>query len=266
MPSLTPRFSAIKAYIVLLLLILWTLVCLLIYGVAVVLPLVQAKHVIPFYHTGLCFFMGVKVECIGEPSKHISTLFISNHVSYLDIPVLGSLINGFFVAKSEIAHWPVINRLAKIQNTIFIERRASKAKSQIAILRETLKQGNRLILFPEGTSTNGAEVLPLKSSLFSAVETDEADILIQPVSVVYSQYKGKGMDQAVRDNFAWYADMPFGPHIFNVLGLAQVTAVVTFSEPIRLSDYSNRKACALASWEIMNKTFEDAFQASGSTR
>ncbi len=266
MSSLAPRFNAIKAYIVLLLLILWTLLCLLIYGIAIVIPLVQAKGVIPFYHRGLCFFMGVKVECIGKPTQHIPTLFISNHVSYLDIPVLGSLINGFFVAKSEIAHWPVINRLAKIQNTIFIERRASKAKSQIAILRETLKRGNCLILFPEGTSTNGAQVLPLKSSLFAAVETDDVDILIQPVSVVYSQYKGEGMNQVVRDNFAWYADMPFGPHIFNMLGLGRVTAVVTFSEPIRLSDYSNRKACALAGGKIMRETFDDAFHASGSTR
>ncbi len=258
--------SKIKAYLVLFALIVWNLIFLPLYAIGSIIPFVNHKRLVPIYHSGLCWFLGVDVKQIGEPSKHTSTLFVSNHVSYLDIPVLSSVINGYFVAKSEIASWPVIKHLARAQNTIFIERRPSKAKSQIQVLRNNLELGNKLILFPEGTSTNGAEVLPLKSSLFSAAETDKVDILIQPVSVVYGQFLGEGMDQKVRDNFAWYADFPFGSHIFKVLGLGRISATVSFSEPVRLSDFESRKACALACENMMRDSFDKAFIESGSTR
>ncbi len=266
MSSKKLQSSKIKAYLVLFALIVWNLIFLPLYAIGSIIPFVNHKRLVTIYHSGLCWLMGVEVKQVGEPSKHPSTLFVSNHVSYLDIPVLSSVINGFFVAKSEIASWPVIKHLAKAQNSIFIERRPSKAKSQIQVLRHNLESGNQLILFPEGTSTNGAEVLPLKSSLFSAAETDKADILIQPVSVVYGQFLGEGMDQDVRDNFAWYADFPFGPHILKVLGLGNITATVSFSEPVRLSDFENRKACALACETMMRESFDKAFIESGSTR
>jgi len=108
--------------------------------------------------------------------------------------------------------------------------------------------------------------LPLKTSLFSAAESQTTEIYIQPVSVVYSQHNDKGMDQALRDHFAWYADFPFGSHFVRMLGMGKITAVVTYNEPMRFSDFSSRKECALACEEIMRKSFDDVFIASGSTR
>lgn len=259
-------FNPVKAYILLFLVLLWTFFSLALYGLLAIIPFVNQRFLIPIYHTVMCFLMGVKIVTKGKQSSEQSTLFVSNHVSYLDIPVLGKLIKAGFVAKSEIASWPLISLLARLQDSIFIERKPSKAKSQMQILRQHLEEGNSLILFPEGTSTNGAQVLPLKSSLFSAAESQKAEIIIQPVSVVYSEHNGKGMDQVLRDHFAWYADFPFGAHFVKMLGMGTITAVITFNEPIRLSDYSSRKECAMACEEIMRNSFDDAFISSGSTR
>ena len=268
MPSVHRDFNIIKAYFLLILIILWTLFSLLLYSFLTLIPFFNQRVYIPFYHRVSCRIMGIRIVQKGDISTHGSTLYVSNHVSYLDISVLGSLINAGFVAKSEIASWPLINHLARIQNTIFIERKASKAKAQIAMLRERLIAGHSLILFPEGTSTNGAEVLPLKSSLFSAADTNDADkeVYIQPVSVVYAQHNGKGMDQGLRDNFAWYADFPFGAHFFKMLGMGTITAVVSFSKPVRFDDFSSRKDCTTACEEIMRTSFEKAFAESGSTK
>ena len=257
--------NVIKACLLLVVIIIWTAFGLVFYGLLTIIPLHKQESFIPVYHTILCKLMGVKIVQQGDISLHSSTLFVSNHVSYIDIPVLGSLIKAGFVAKSEIASWPVINHLARIQNTIFIERKASKAKAQINILRNRLSAKNSLILFPEGTSTSGAEVLPLKSSLFSAADVEE-EVLIQPVSIVYSQHNGEGMNQDLRDYFAWYANFPFGAHFFKMLGMGTVTVVVSFNEPVRLNDFSSRKECAASCEKIMRHSFEQAFLESGSVK
>ena len=268
MASAQKDSNVLKAYFLLLFVISWTVFSLMLYCILTIIPFYDQRTYIPFYHRVLCRLMGVKIILKGNMSTHLPTLFVSNHVSYLDIPVLGSLINAGFVAKSEIANWPFINVLARIQNTIFIERKASKAKAQIAIIRERLNDNYSLILFPEGTSTNGAEVLPLKSSLFSAAEPMDIDkkIYIQPISVVYAQHNDSGMDQDVRDHFAWYADFPFGSHFFKMLSKGSITAVITFNEPVLFSDFSSRKDCANACEQVMRTSFEKAFTESGSTK
>ena len=268
MSSVHQDFNIIKAYFLCISIILWIIVSLLIFGVLTIIPFCDQRIYLPIYHGGMCRLMGIKIVYKGDISTRESTLFVSNHVSYLDIPVLGSLINAGFVAKSEIASWPLINHLARLQDSIFIERKISKAKAQTAILRNRLIAGHSLILFPEGTSTNGAEILPLKSSLFAAANDIDAEkeVYIQPVSVVYTQHNGKGMNQDLRDYFAWYADFPFGGHFFKMLGMGSVTAVVTFNDLVRLSDFSSRKECAAACEKVMRTSFEKAFSESGSSK
>ena len=155
---------------------------------------------LPMFHRGVCWILGLKVETMGEMSEDRPTLFISNHISYIDIFITGYMPT-FFVAKSEVANWPVFGKMANIQNTLFIERNPKKARQQIEVLRSHLTQGNNLTLYPEGTSTNGTYVERFKSTLFAAAENvDGPRVGIQPMTVAYTHHAGEPIvDQAVRD-------------------------------------------------------------------
>ncbi|NNC99252.1 MAG: 1-acyl-sn-glycerol-3-phosphate acyltransferase [Gammaproteobacteria bacterium] len=120
-----------------------------------------------YFHRGVRTILGLRVAFSGEMSRQKPTLFVSNHISYLDVFVLGG-IRAFFIAKSEVASWPILGHLARFQNTLFFERAAGKARHQLSKMQNHLSRGTSLILFPEGTSTEGTHVEPFKSSLFAA--------------------------------------------------------------------------------------------------
>lgn len=238
------RFSYMRFAVSTLLFVLWAIVMPILFFLSHLIPGFEPQSIVRRFHWGVCLILGLKVEFRGEMSEYKPTLFVGNHVSYLDIFVLGQKIPGFFVAKSEVASWPVLNKFARLQNTLFIERRASAARKQLDELRGHLVNGTNLILFPEGTSTNGVEVKPFKSSLFAAADAEQTTIKIQPFSVLYTSYDNQAMNQATRDNFAWYDDMPFGSHLVKVLGLRPVSVVVEFHPVVELSEFADRKACA----------------------
>jgi len=196
------------------------------------------------FHAGMAGLFQLQVEGSGRPSDHPHTLFVANHASYLDVFVLGSQIHGSFIAKSEVAGWPVFGKLAGIQNTLFLTRKSSRAASQVDQLANRLRQG-RMVLFPEGTSTPGAHVEPFRSSLFAAcAKRDDIEPLIQPVTVAYTHYAGHPMTQHQRDRYAWYLPMTFGPHFLAALGLQQARTQVVFHTPVTLAAFESRKDCA----------------------
>ncbi len=198
-----------------------------------------------FYRT-LMRCMGFALRIHGTPSTHRPTLFVANHTSYLDIPVLGALIPASFVAKAEVASWPMIGALAKLQGTIFIERRSSRVSGQRDYLREHLLSRRSMILFPEGTSTDGQTVLPFKSALFSIVEEAPVglDIMIQPVSVTCTGLSGLPMTREWRNFYSWYGDMTLVGHLWNAFGLDRVQMDVVFHPPLNPREHQNRKALA----------------------
>ena len=198
------------------------------------------------FHVGLCRIIGIRFTVSGEQSRDESVLYVSNHVSYLDIFVMG-FIRAYFIAKSEVASWPILGPLARFQNTLFFERKAGKSRAQLNVMQEHLQSGKSLTLFAEGTSTNGAEVKAFKSSLFEAANSENAEVrvAIQPITMVYTHYNGRPMDQALRDNYAWYATMPFTGHFFNVLSITKkVDAKVHFHQVCYLDEFESRKQCA----------------------
>jgi 1-acyl-sn-glycerol-3-phosphate acyltransferase len=192
------------------------------------------------YHRLICRVMGIRLVRRGTISPHRPTLFVSNHTSYLDIEIMGAAIDGSFVSKAEVSHWPVISWLAKLQRTIFVERadRAGAARQRDEI-RRRLDEGDNLILFPEGTSGDGIHLLPFKSTLFAAAEDER--VMVQPVSAVYRLLDGIPLGRFYRPFFAWYGDMTMAPHLWKMLGLGQLTVVMTFHEPVRLKDFGSRK-------------------------
>lgn len=205
-----------------------------------------AKKMPMIFHRGLSLLLGFRLRVRGKPAlaSEGPVLFICNHSSYLDIPVLGALIDACFVAKSEVARWPFIGSMSKLQNTVFIERRSSRAGVQRDVLRETLEAGKSLILFPEGTSSDGMRTLPFKSSLFSIVEKPLSNgqrVRIQPVSLLCTEIGGLPIGRSWRPYYAWYGDMTLIKHAWEAFKIASFTVDVIFHEPVTIDDFGNRK-------------------------
>lgn len=197
------------------------------------------------FHAGTCRILGIEVIESGEMCQARPTLYISNHVSYVDIFVLGRL-PAYFIAKSEVASWPVFGKLAEFQNTLFIERKAGKTGEHLETLKTHLAKGNSLTLFPEGTSTNGVHVEQFKSSFIESANLGEGGprVSIQPVTIAYTHHDGKKIDsQEVRDHYAWYAKMPFLSHFLGLMPLKKVRAKVHFHPVCYYDEFESRRVC-----------------------
>ncbi len=198
------------------------------------------------YHALCRRIFGVRVAISGAPSDAHPTLFVSNHMSYLDITVLGSLVPGSFVAKADVAAWPLFGWLARLQRTVFVDRQRASTLSQSEVMRRRLAAGDNLILFPEGTSSDGNRTLRFKSSLLAVADVQIAGrpITVQPVSLAYARLDGIPIGRAFRPFFAWYGDMMLASHMWQMAGLGTVTVNVHFHAPIAIPAVGSRKALA----------------------
>jgi 1-acyl-sn-glycerol-3-phosphate acyltransferase len=230
------------------------LACIVLTGVLLVPGVLAAailRRVPPWlkraWHRGCCSIFGLEIHVHGEPTPRGRTLYVANHVSYLDIVVLGSVLNVPFVAKREVAGWPVIGLIGKLGQTLFVDRRAARAAGQRDALAARLSAGERLILFAEGTSSVGDRVLPFKSALFAALAQGDQSppIQVQPVTIAYSRFRG-GMTigRGFRPLYAWYGDMILLPHIWSALGLPGAEVEVCFHQPVSAADFGSRKDLA----------------------
>jgi 1-acyl-sn-glycerol-3-phosphate acyltransferase len=195
-----------------------------------------------FYHRRCCRILGLRVRTIGRPADARPVLFASNHVSYLDITVLGSLLPASFVAKSEVARWPLFGQLAKLQRSVFVDRRARTTAQQRDSIAARLAAKDALILFPEGTSGDGNRPRPFKSALFSVA--DSPSVTVQPVSIAYTRLDGVPLGRVMRPLVAWYGSMAMAPHLWTLLGLGTIEAVVEFHPPTTLAACGSRKKLA----------------------
>lgn len=204
------------------------------------------RHLPGLWNRLTCDLLSIDVSRTGAAAEDGPVLYICNHSSYLDVPVLGSLLDARFVAKAEVAQWPVIGTLSANQGTIFVERRVQGARQQPDELRQALRGGANLVLFPEGTSSDGNRVLPFKSALFAAADAvvDGVEVRVQPVTIAYSRHRGVPMGRRLRPYFAWYGDMTLVDHLWTFLGLGGVGVDVVFHEPVRLSQFASRKELA----------------------
>jgi len=199
-----------------------------------------------FYHRMVCVILGIKVKVNGRRSTVMPTLFVCNHVSYLDIEVLGGRIPGCFVAKAEVATWPFFSTLAKAQRTIFVDRRSSKTSNSRDEMLKRLDTGDNLMLFPEGTSSDGTRVLPFRSALFAVAQLrrDDKPIVVQPVAISYTRLDGIPLGRYWRPLFAWFGDLDLVPHLWQMVCLGETEAVVTFFPPVDIDRLGDRKKLA----------------------
>ena len=201
------------------------------------------------YYRLLRRLLRLNVRVVGEPVRDRAALFISNHVSWVDIVVIGSLSPVAFVAKREVASWPLIGTTAKMQRTVFVDRtRRHQAADAVNAIVERLAGGTSVVLFAEGTSSDGNRVLPFRSALVGAVKEAgtraEQGILIQPMSICYIGQHGIPMGRQHRPLVAWYGDLDFMPHIKEFIARGAVDAVVSYGEPVAADGSVDRKAMA----------------------
>ena len=211
-------------------------------------------YIIPYFYHKICLrIFGIKIKTFGKVSINFPILLISNHASYLDIIILGSLFKTSFIAKKEISKWPLLGILAKLQNTIFIDRRVSSLKKQENQIIKHLNEKKNLVIFPEGTSSDGNRVLPFKSSLFNIFEKNlNSKILVQTITIVYKKINGIPMNRIERKNITWHSNMDLIPNIFNVLKKLSIEVEIIFNDEFLPSKEYDRKKLALHCWEKIN--------------
>ncbi len=201
----------------------------------------RAKEFFPQrYWGGVGRILGLRLTVIGRPPRHRPILFVANHCSWLDIVALGSVLPGCFVAKGAIAHWPFINWIARLGRTVFVSRsRATVGREQNEILRR-LAKGDHIILFPEGTTSDGSKILPLSSSFLALAEGPSKPYVV-PVTIVYDQLNGLPLRKIDRPRIAWYGDMDLASH-YNFLGRQRsFHATIVLSAAILPGTFGNRK-------------------------
>jgi 1-acyl-sn-glycerol-3-phosphate acyltransferase len=212
------------------------------------LPLRRAIPVA--YHRVMCRLLGVRIRETGTRSRQTPLLIASNHVSWLDIPVLTALGPMVFVAKSEVGTWPVVGLLARLQRSVFVDRgRRHKVAEVNRAIAERLAEGDPVVLFAEGTSSDGNRVLPFRSSLIGAVQAarnaeDDGGVNIQPLAIVYTGIDGLPAGRQHRPHLAWYGAMELFPHLKGIVRRGAVDVAVIWGEPFVCDAGADRKAVA----------------------
>jgi len=206
-----------------------------------------ARHLPHLYHRMVAHLMGMRIDTRGAPLEPGPCLIAANHSSWIDIVALSAVAPLSFVAKAEVATWPIFGTFARLQRTIFVDRQnRSKAGISRDQLRERLLQGDRIVLFPEGTSSDGLRVLPFKSALLGAadISIDGRPVSVQPVTVVYTGYRGVIMDRWLRPAYTWYGDMELAPHLWRVLQLGPFEVTIELHEAMTVPAVGGRKQLA----------------------
>ena len=191
---------------------LWTLLCMPIQAVCLLLPGRAKVAFARCYWSMVSRLLGVQVRVIGSAAGVPGgrpIVFVSNHSSWLDVPVLGGCLDACFVSKNDVAGWPLISTVARLGRTVFVSRQRGATGRERDMMRGRLARGDNLLLFPEGTTSDGSRVLPFRSSFFSIAEGQDPPF-VQPVSIVYDRLGGLPTGRAARPIFAWYGDMDIG--------------------------------------------------------
>ena len=233
--------------------LLWTLPAMLIQAVFLALPGTAKVRFAEFYWAGVCRLLGMRVRVIGALATGQGgrpVVFVSNHSSWLDIPVLGAHLPACFISKTEVGGWPLVGQVAKLGRTIFVSRRPGATGRERDGLRDRLAAGDNLVLFPEGTTSDGSRVMPFRTTFFAVAE-GEAPPLIQPVSVVYDRLAGLPTGRSCRPLFSWYGDMDIASHYWRLARHRGMRASVLLHAPIDPAAYANRKLLAQAVWGVV---------------
>lgn len=236
-----------------------TLVLAVLVPVTLVLMTVQAAslrfgwrlaHRLPrHFHRFVCRLFRLRIVVEGAPCPERPLLVVSNHTSWLDITVVSTLAPLSFIAKREVATWPLFGAFARLQRSIFIDRTRRKGAAEAnRAIAGRLADGDALVLFAEGTTGDGNRILPFRSSILGAARDAVAEVghldrvLVQPLTVAYVRRSGLPLGRSARPFVTWYGDMDLVPHLASIIAGGPLDAVCVWGEPIPLDAATDRKA------------------------
>ncbi|MEO1719572.1 MAG: lysophospholipid acyltransferase family protein, partial [Pseudomonadota bacterium] len=237
-----------------------------------------------WYHKRVCGLMGIRIKIAGKIDRRQPTLYVSNHVSWLDIVVLSAVAPVSFVAKKEVSTWPGVSWLANLQRTVFVDRERRQQIGRTAgEISERLAAGDSIVLFAEGTSSDGNRVLPFRSSLFASAlpkpktQPDEAlarsrpgasgpevrQPIVRCIALTYTRLHGVALSRSQRSHIGWYGDMEMVDHAWALLKSGPIDAVVAVGDAIPLGSETNRKTLARDTEALIRRDVTAMLRTSG---
>ncbi len=194
------------------------------------------------FHKLICWACGVTVKSHGRRA-HGTVLYVANHVSWADIIALGSLVRARFVAKDDLADSPVLRFFCNQQRTMYVSRgNVRDAGAQAHGIADALRAGDSLILFPEGTTSDGRRPLPFKSSLFEGLTGGTLrDVKVQPVSIAFTRVRSMPAFRGRYPQLAWVGEFGIGESVMQILRLRSVRMDIIFHDTLDPEDYTDRK-------------------------
>jgi 1-acyl-sn-glycerol-3-phosphate acyltransferase len=200
------------------------------------------------FHRYVARVFRVRIRHVGAPATTRPLLIVSNHVSWLDITVLSTGLPVSFIAKSEVATWPLFGLFARLQRSVFVDRAKRSDTGQVnAEIAGRLRAGDPIVLFAEGTTSDANRVLPFRSALIGAAGAavagaDGAPVHIQPLAVTYTRRHGLPVTRTERPAIAWYGDMDLLPHLADLLCAGPLDVTLSWGEPVSYAAAGDRKA------------------------
>lgn len=206
------------------------------------------------WHRCVCWLLGIKISVYGaNVLSEKQVLYTSNHLSSCDIYVIGAVRDLVFVSKDDVARWPVFGFLAKLQKTVFIARNRAGIRQAQERMLERMEQGHDLVLFPEGTSSDGQQVLPFKRALIPF----DPSIDIQPVAIVLTHIDGQAVTTlAQRDRYAWYGDMGMMGHLWGLFSGRSIHLDLHFLPPLNAADFDDVESLTQAARDAIVQIVE----------
>jgi 1-acyl-sn-glycerol-3-phosphate acyltransferase len=209
------------------------------------------RRIPTFYHGLVCRILGVRITLIGRRSEEKPLLIVANHTSWLDISVITAVAPVVFVAKREVGAWPIFGLLARLQRSVFVDRaRRHKTQDVNSEIARRLADGDPVVLFGEGTSSDGNRVLAFRTALVGSARDAIAEarqikrVWIQPLSVAYTALLGLPLDRNSRCGVAWYGAASLLPHLRQLVARGAIDVTVSWGDPIGFDELSDRKAVA----------------------
>jgi 1-acyl-sn-glycerol-3-phosphate acyltransferase len=203
-----------------------------------------------FYHRTVCRLLGIRLEVVGHCASRRPLLIVANHTSWLDIPIITAVAPVVFIAKSEIAGWPLFGLLAKLQRSVFVDRQRPHKTGEVNHeIANRLVDGDPVVLFGEGTSGDGNRILPFRTALigaahFALAKASLEEVTVQPLAITFARRHGLPLGRHERRALAWYGGLDLWPHLIEVMRGGAVDVIVAWGEPIAFKADSDRKRIA----------------------
>lgn len=236
----------VRIVIVILIVVVMTLVMAIPHVIGILLGSRISAWIPVYWHRIARRLLRMKIRVVGKPVEGEPALFVSNHVSWLDIVTVGATLPASFVAKREVGTWPGIKYLANLQRTIYVSRDRKTAEKESKAMKQRLERGDSLILFPEGTSHDGMRIGEFRSAFFSLASLDPngKPLKVQPFSITYTKVDGFPVSRRSMDKVAWYGDMDLAPHLLDYLKGGPYECTLKFFDPVTAEEIGNRKTLA----------------------